>query len=453
MAAGDEGKDRGVSAGPDLIAELRQQLEERREARARRRRRRFLLAGTGVALLGLVLFLYVFFLALPPSTAHRPGAPVPQGAEDRLFVLIMGIDSPVNVSERTDTMLVASFNPRTGEAGVFSLPRDTRVQVPGHTGYRKLNAAYSLGGPELAAETVSRFLGIPIDHYVVLNFESFAGIVDAVGGVEVTVRRPMRYEDRAQGLFINIPAGTHRLNGEEALGFVRYRADNLGDVALVNPATGEYGGRVQRQLEFVHALAKAALRPEVLVKLPRLLVEYYRTVETDLSVHQITRLARALTRVSPEQVRTGLVPGTAGTEHGVAYWIPDPIWLRSTVAEILLGVERPAVQVVNGKGSAGLAGRVALELKRRGFPVVQVGNAARFGIPQTQIEVPPGWGDEAEALAQELPIRPQLVPMRGEGGSLRLVLGNDFPEDWAIDPADLDRGLIPWEMGRGGVGS
>src|SRR5690606_11030153 len=151
---------------------------------------------------------------------------------------------------------------------------------------------------------------------------------------------------------------------------------------------------------------------------PRLLVEYYRTVETDLSVHQITRLARALTRVSPEQVRTGLVPGTAGPEHGVAYWIPDPICLRSTVAEILLCVERPEDQVAKCKGCPGRAGRVALRFERRCVPGAQLGNAARFGIPQTQLEVPPGWGVEAETLAQELPTRPQLVPMRGEGGSL-----------------------------------
>lgn len=453
MGAGDEGKDMGVSAGPDLIAELRQELERKREERARRRRKRLLLSGAALAVLLVVLFLYIVFLGLPPSTAHRPGAPVPPGAEERVFVLVMGIDSPINLSERTDTMLVASFNPRTGEAGVLSLPRDTRVQMPGHAGYRKLNAAYSMGGPELAVETVSQLLGVPIDYYVLLNFESFAGIVDAVGGVEVTVERPMRYVDQAQGLSINIPAGTQRLDGEEALGFVRYRADNLGDVALVNPARGEYGGRVERQLQFVHALAKAALRPEVLVKLPRLLVEYYRTVETDLSAHQITRLARALTRVTPESVRTGLVPGTSSTEHGVAYWIPDPLWLRSTVSEVLLGIERPAVQVVNGKGTAGLATRVSLELKRRGFPVVRVGNAARFGVPRTQIEVPAGWGEAAQALVQELPVQPQLVPMEGEGGSLRLVLGNDFPEEWAIDPADLDRGVIPWERGTGGVGS
>lgn len=436
-----------MSAGPDLISRLRHELEAKRAERARLRRRRFLWSGAMLAFVLLLGALYLVFLGLPPSTAHRPGAPVPAGAEDRIFVLVMGIDSPINPTERTDTMMVASLNPRTGEAGVLSLPRDTRVEIPG-AGVRKINAAYSIGGPELAVETASRLLGVPVDYYVMINFDSFARIVDALGGVEITVERAMRYQDQAQGLYIDIPAGTQRLNGEQALGFVRFRADNLGDVALINPIRGEYGGRVERQLDFIHALVRAALEPGTVLQLPRLVAEYRRTVTTDLPTHQLTRIARALTRVKPDLVRTGLVPGTAATEKGVAYWIPDPVWLRSTVAEVLLGQERPAVQVLNGKGTAGLGGRVALELRRRGFPVVDVRNAPRFGVPQTQIEVPAGWAKAAEALAAELPVPVRLVPMNGEGGSLRLTLGTDFPSDWAIDPRDLDRGLVPWERAQ-----
>ncbi|BAS28603.1 LCP family protein [Limnochorda pilosa] len=437
-----------MAAGPDLVAQLRRELEQRRLERAQSRRRRLVLAGAAAVVLLVVGLAYVLLLHLPPSTSHRAEAPMPAGAEDRVFVLIMGLDSRVNQVERTDTMLVASLNPKTGEAGVLSLPRDTRVQVPGTQGYRKLNAAYAMGGARLAAETVSQLLGVPVDYYVLLDFESFARLVDTLGGVQLVVERPMRYEDQAQGLYIDLPAGDQHLDGDQALEYVRFRADNLGDVALVDPSRGEYGGRVERQLKFVQALAREVLQPETVLQLPRLVAEYRRSVTTDLPTYELTRLARALARVQPEDVRTGLVPGTASMQNGVGYWVPDPLWLRSTVAEVLLGQERPAVQVVNGKGTPGLAGRVSLELKRRGFPVLQVSNAQRFGVGRTRIEAPPGWGEQAQALAQELPVKPELVPLRGDGGSLRLVLGTDFPDGWAINPADLDHGRIPWETAQ-----
>ena len=153
-------------------------------------------------------------------------------------------------SGRTDTIMLVGFNPRTGDAGVLSIPRDTRVEIPGRPGFHRINVAYALGGPRLLMRTVEELLGVDVHHYVTINFSGFERFIDALGGVEVEIQRPMRYDDFAQGLHIDLPAGRQVLNGRQALHYVRYRADGLGDVSLVDPAREVYDGRVRRQLEF-----------------------------------------------------------------------------------------------------------------------------------------------------------------------------------------------------------
>ncbi|MEU2103399.1 LCP family protein [Nocardia sp. NPDC019255] len=130
--------------------------------------------------------------------------------------------------ERTDTIMLVHV-PRSGKTTLVSLPRDSYVSIPGQ-GRDKLNAAFAIGGPALLVQTVEIATGLRIDHYAQIGFGGFASVVDTLGGIDVCVPKPI--DDPLAG--IDLPAGCQRLNGPQALGFVRSRATALADLDRMN---------------------------------------------------------------------------------------------------------------------------------------------------------------------------------------------------------------------------
>ncbi|MGN2634900.1 LCP family protein [Nocardia takedensis] len=130
--------------------------------------------------------------------------------------------------ERTDTIMLVHI-PESGNTTLISLPRDSYVSIPGN-GRDKLNAAFAIGGPQLLVQTVETATGLHIDHYAQVGFAGFAGIVDALGGIDVCV--PQAIDDPLAG--INLQPGCQKLDGPTALGFVRTRATALADIDRMN---------------------------------------------------------------------------------------------------------------------------------------------------------------------------------------------------------------------------
>ena len=227
---------------PEEVAQKKQEMEMKRELKREKRRRRSLFALI-VGIVALVLMIGTAIITYRMGTRG-----VQQGAADpeRTNILVLGADKGEYDPGRTDTIILVSVDPKAKEVGVLSVPRDTRVMIPGR-GYNRINTAYAFGGPQLAKKTVENWLGIDIDYYVVVDFAGFEHIVDTLGGVEIDVEKRMRYQDRAQGLHIDLHPGRQVLDGRQALNYIRYRADGLGDVSLVDPVQELYVGRGQRQ--------------------------------------------------------------------------------------------------------------------------------------------------------------------------------------------------------------
>ncbi|CCH29236.1 LCP family protein [Actinosynnema sp. NPDC047251] len=143
---------------------------------------------------------------------------------------------------RTDTIMILHIPSGSGKSTLVSVPRDSYVDIPGN-GKNKINAAFAFGGPSLLAQTVEGATGLRIDHYMEIGFGGFAGIVDAVGGVDLCIKEPMN--DPLAGL--DLQPGCQELNGAQALGFVRTRAFATADLQ-----------RVQNQREFLSALSDKA---------------------------------------------------------------------------------------------------------------------------------------------------------------------------------------------------
>jgi len=225
---------------------------------------------TGVALI-VALAAWAVFLVSAPLHAWNQVATVadtPTGKrpaqQPGTAILLVGTDSREGLTaaqkkaiggtggvlgSRTDVMLIYYVPPK-GDPALISLPRDSFLPIPGH-GKDKLNAAYVYGGPALLERTVEQATGLRIDGYMEIGFGGFINMVDAVGGVEVCLKKAMT----DKSAHINLPAGCQILDGAKALGYVRQRyEDPLGDL-----------GRVQRQREIIGKVLQKLVRPSTLI--------------------------------------------------------------------------------------------------------------------------------------------------------------------------------------------
>ncbi|NLY30571.1 MAG: LCP family protein [Firmicutes bacterium] len=395
---------------PEELERKRQELEKKRRLKRERRRRQMILYGIAIILsilLGIGTAYYTYNKGIRFSRGpHQGRAPVEQTDNKKaahpepVNILVLGIDERPDDPGRTDTMILASIDPAKKHVALISLPRDTRVRIPGRRGYDRLNAAHAYGGPKLAMAAVSEFLGIPVDYYVRINFDGFEKLIDILGGVEIDVEQRMKYDDYAGNLHIDLYPGKQVLNGADALAYVRFRSDGLGDISLIDPAKGEYGGRIVRQQKFMDALIRKAAQPATISKLPSLALQLHACVNTNLPVTKMLNLALSLRDLDSSSVVTAVLPGTGDIVNGVAYWVPNEDATRVMVDRLVRGLEPVTIQVLNGSGAAGAAGRAAERLREQGFPVLDVRDAQRFGYRQTEVIVTPDRWDVGTQIAQ-----------------------------------------------------
>jgi len=394
---------------PEELERKRQELEKKRRLKRERRRRLMMIYGIAIILsilLGIGTAYYTYrkgirFSQDPQSRTPAGRTEFEQAVHPQpVNILVLGIDERPHDPGRTDTMILVSIDPVKERVALISLPRDTRVRIPGRRGYDRLNAAHAYGGPRLAMETVSEFLGIPVDYYVKVNFDGFEKLIDILGGVEIDVEQRMKYDDYAGNLHIDLYPGRQVLNGADALAYVRFRSDGLGDISLIDPAKGEYGGRIIRQQKFLNALIRKAAQPATIGKLPQLALQLQDCVATNLPVTKMISLALSLRDLDSDSVVTAVLPGTGDTINGVAYWVPNEDATKVMVDRLVRGLEPVTIQVLNGSGAAGAAGRAAQRLREQGFPVLDVRDAQRFGYRQTEVIVARERWDVGAQIAQ-----------------------------------------------------
>ncbi|WP_431800170.1 LCP family protein [Halobacillus andaensis] len=195
-------------------------------------------------------------------------------------VLLLGVDQRNDETPRSDTIMVAQYDEDGNKAKVASIMRDMYVDIPGH-GYNKINAAFALGGPELMRQTIKENFGIDVEYYSIIDFDGFTHIVDTLApdGVEVDIEKDMQY--KAADTNIDLKEGTHDLNGEELLGYARYRSDSKGDFA-----------RVERQQEVIKLLKEEAVSINGVMKAPRLLGTLQPYIDTNVGSGKVLGLSK-----------------------------------------------------------------------------------------------------------------------------------------------------------------
>lgn len=216
------------------------------------------------------------------QNTDTPTTPVPKWeGKERVNILLLGGDTRGEDAGRSDSVMVASIDPVSKKAHLFSVLRDTYVDIPGH-GKSRLNAAFSYGGAELTKQTVGDLLGIPIQHYVYTDFVGFMALVDAVDGIDIDVEKDMYYTSKADKHMydIDLKKGLQHMDGKTALQYVRFRHDATSDFT-----------RTERQRIFMTELAKKMQSTTSLFKIPEILEAVAPYIETDLSPTQMLKLA------------------------------------------------------------------------------------------------------------------------------------------------------------------
>ena len=334
-------------------------------------------------------------------------------------VLIVGLDN-VDGGSRTDAIALAIFDADNKAVRVASIPRDSRVQIPGR-GWDKINHAYVYGGIDLLKETVVNLTGMAVNYFVMVNYKSFPRIIDLIGGIDIYVDKPLKYTDYSGKLFIDISKGQQHMDGMKALGFVRFRHDPLGDI-----------GRVQRQQKFMDIVLSKLKSPAILPRIPALIDEVIAAVDTDLTPLEALKLMQFANALPPDRVQMFMAPGKSGYSGNLSYWILDTVGLSLQLAAKLppqgqrdvlssdtgkvsddaapppapLTEERlkelreriGKIGILNGDGASGLGRRASRLFQRIGIEVPYAGNARHFDYHSTNIIYPAG-GKEADREA------------------------------------------------------
>lgn len=321
----------------------------------------------------------------------------------RINVLILGESGYEDDYKLTDSIMVASYNPKTQQASMLSIPRDTYVgkknknsATPNYLASYKMNAVYRNGTniPE-TIERVEELLGIDIDNYVLVDTDAIIQIVDEIGGVTFNVPIDMDYDDNNQNLHIHLKAGEQLIDGDKAEQLLRFRHNQDG-----TSYSYEYGdndlGRMRTQREFIQATLKQLIKFENVTKVLNLLDIVFNNVKTDLTLETIKYYVPYAFKFNMENIKSGMVPGTNEQCNGIWIYIANKTKTKELVDELFTDIlpeepvaniientnsneenkkeEKTKIELLNGTGQSEILEKVKQKLIKEGYDVTKSGN-------------------------------------------------------------------------------
>ncbi|MHB8706846.1 MAG: LCP family protein [Coriobacteriia bacterium] len=396
--------------------------------------------AVAVLLLGGVAYGYLWFrsidsnmskVALSDTKLQEALDEPSRKASEPFTILLTGNDRrPGETTARADTIILAKVDPTAKKVWLISIPRDTRVEIPGY-GVDKINASAFLGGNALLVETVKELTGLPVNYYVDVNFRGFVNAVDTLGGVWVDVdveiddwKADLSPDNSAQ----KIDPGYQLLDGYHALTYVRSRDFPDADFS-----------RMRHQQTFFKALAAQMAKTGNFFKIPTVINGISNHISSTMPVGDMIRVAQSMQGMEPDAIQTATVTG----EWKSPYVYPDEERLAfliaaftegrsfdetATATEAELTPASISVTVRNGAGVSGVAGSASDVLKRAGFDVGEIGNANQFVYDKTIVVYKDNGKAMAEAVAAALPTA-DLVPSRGMyefSTDILVVVGKDW---------------------------
>ncbi len=374
--------------------------------------------------------------------------------KDRIYVVLLGLDydytaddQPFSSHSRTDTIMVAGLDFPSRSMRLFSVLRDTGVTINGRL--VKINEAYPDGGEPMSDRVIGDFLGMPtqenghhFDRFLVVNSRGLKDFIDAIGGIDIPVTETMDYDDNWGHLHIHFKPGLIHMNGEQAMGYSRFRHDACSDPC-----------RTKRQQQIIH-IAIAKLKAEKindLVHIGQLIGAINKNVKTNLTFDEEKSLAWAFKDANLADLSKADTIGYVDTRQSSdgEVLVPDETQRQKVAAELLgpyanatpppataLASVKPAtvhVIVQNGSGISGLASSAAARLKKDGYVVDSVGNADAFSYDTTQIRPASKVPYVGERIRKDLGVDGATVAAAtdatpGPGSVVTVIVGKDFAQ-------------------------
>ncbi len=244
-------------------------------------------------------------------------------------ILLLGVDSNGDESDlwegtRTDTIVLLNIDPKSKTLNAISIPRDSKVYLPGDLGIQKINAAHAIGGVKTTIKTVEDTLGVKVDRYIMVHDEAVMKIVEAMGGIDIYVEKNMTYHDYAGKLHINLKKGQQHLNPEQVVGYLRFRHDAMGDI-----------GRAQRQQWLLRGVLEQMQEPKTIAKIPQILSIAKQYVKTDMSLYEMSQYAAIAKHFNVDSIEIATLPGAPNKKGYTSYWILDPEKTQEVVNRLI----------------------------------------------------------------------------------------------------------------------
>jgi polyisoprenyl-teichoic acid--peptidoglycan teichoic acid transferase len=355
--------------------------------------------------------------------------------KSRIIILLAGKDYNHNAqdiayttSSRSDTIMLLSADLEHAKLTAVGIPRDTRVTAPdGVTG--KINATFQRGGIKLLASTITQQFGIVPDYSVVLKADAVKSIVNSLGGIEVDVLDRMFYEDSWDDLKIDLQPGRYRVNGEQAVGFVRFRKSGTHrygprkeKIPVPYVPSKEEGDlrRIERQQQVVHAMLAEVTKPQNIVRWNEILDVAFGQIETNLSRPQMLGLATILRSSAGSPLGGSSIPGKDANIGGTYYWKADIPRAKATLQWLLLGDEAAGrslvrVSIMCDKAEQVPAQALSDELEKSGFAVTTTTTRKVMPLQTTVIYHTATFEAFAKSIAASsgnMPIRKEPIDSR-----------------------------------------
>lgn len=318
-------------------------------------------------------------------------------------VLLLGVSTDIS-AKLTDTIIVASYDPKTQKASLLSIPRDTFIGKDKNnpSGSDKINSLYQRD-PQKILDAVNDITGLSLKYYVVVDNQVIIDLVNKIGGVEFNVPIDMDYDDPTQDLHINLKAGLQKINGEKAEQLLRFRHNNDGTSYPTEYGDNDYG-RMRTQREFIKELVKQTITAKNIVNIKGIIDILYKNIETNVDVNTMKDYLPYAVEFNTENLKTDTLPGESQKLQDLWFFVYNKKETLSLVQELFYdkeieelnanntitnasgntstntntisstsNVSSVKIELLNGSGNSEKLIKITALLKKQGYNVAKTG--------------------------------------------------------------------------------
>lgn len=260
---------------------------------------------------------------------------------EELQFLILGESTGMS-----DTIIVCKYNPKTQQASLLSIPRDTFTgdKKSSARASHKINSLYSYGEtPEKTLDAVNKITGLNIEKYILVDTKALRELVDIIGGVEFDVPIDMKYDDYSQDLHINLKKGYQTLNGKQAEQVARFRHNNNGSTYSYEYGNEDYG-RMRTQRNLIIAIAKQTIKAKNITEIGKIIDTMKSNIKTNIDLKAIKDYIPYAVQINLDTIETAQLPGESDKVNGIWFFFNDKEETEEIVNKLFKGIDQAEQQ-------------------------------------------------------------------------------------------------------------